>query len=564
MENSKLRDSSPVKETFYYDISENVKMFDPLNDSNQDDYYIKPTAQRNQQMDTTSIYTDNDVKTLLNPTLTENRYENEFLHFEDDKFSEEGSMKFNMNKNEKISNHHNNDNDALRKFKPVKAGSVSSISTLKSNENMGNGKVNKNDDLINFYDNNHDNNNNNDNNSDDNNDNNDNNNDNNNNNNDNDDAFFEELMNGNKSIYDDGRIRTIRRSLTDADIILTSERKSENMRNQRNSVDRKYCSSYSIQEREMGNSNTNDMNKKYRSNNLLTTNINRSMELFLNKQKSKKNSKVGSLPLYEIENTNFINLSKKKLENLIFIPDDSEYVRRIDASNNYLTSLPQNIGMFENLVELNASCNKLKTIPIEIGYLENLNILKLSNNEIESIPFQIGGLYNLKFLDVSNNNLTTFPREIYMLQKLEGLYASHNKIVKIPIDFVRLQKLKVLDLCENSLFCFKFKLSLLKGLEKLYLSNNQFPKFPYELAYMSNLCELYMDGNGLESIPDNIYYMKRLKVLRLNNNKIKKIPDNLCQLKKLRILRLQNNKIKNIPRNINKLKNLREFNIIIT
>jgi len=484
------------------------------NNPNQDSYTVRPQIQKNNQEE------ENEVRTLLNPVLIETKEDNEFSKFDDeDKSSDGDSVKGDNNKE------NDQEKNILDKLKPVKMNSSSSVDTLDAQNDNAQIEQNNNDQVI---------------------------------------SNKKEEVNGQND--DNIKVKAMRKSLTENDIKIPDDQKhgyssSSNLRNpdvKEGISNRKYRSLASIDDDGSVNIDFNNKDKQeFRSiNHIIGPNsINRSIELFASKQKNKT---MGSS---KIENVNFIDIGNNNLERLLFMSENCSEVRRVNASFNYLTELPPNIGIFEKLVELNVSDNKLTTIPSEIGYLKNLEVLNLNNNSISSFPYQIGGLRNLRFLYLSKNELQTFPREFGLLRNLEGLYANHNKISKIPVEFLRLQKLKVLDLSYNSLFCFKFKMSLLRKLEKLYLSGNQFPKFPNELTQMDNLCELYMDNNKITVIPDEINNMKRLKILRLNNNKIQKIPDTICQNKKLRILRLQNNLIESLPEKINHMRNLRELNI---
>jgi len=478
------------------------------NNPNQDSYIVRPQIQKNNQEE------ENEVRTLLNPVLIETKEDNEFSKFDDEDKSSDGDSNCDPMK-DVINKETDQEKDILDKLKPVKMNSSSSVDTLDAqNDNDQQVISNKKDDVLGESD-------------------------------------------------DNLKVRVMRKSLTENDIKIPDGQKngyssSSNLRNTEGKEgisSRKYRSLASIDDDDSAIDNKDK--QEFRSiNHLLGPNsINRSIELFASKQKNK------SFGSSKIENANFIDLGRNKLDHLLLMSENCSEVRRVNVSFNYLTELPPNIGIFEKLVELNVSDNKLTSIPSEIGYLKCLEILNLNNNNINSFPYQIGGLKNLRFLYISNNELQTFPREFGLLRGLEGLYANHNKISKIPVEFLRLQKLKVLDLSNNSLFCFKFKISLLRKLEKLYLSGNQFPKFPSELTQMDNICELYLDNNKINAIPDEINNMRRLKILRLNNNNIQKIPDTICENKKLRILRLQNNQIESLPKKINHMRNLRELNI---
>jgi len=84
-------------------------------------------------------------------------------------------------------------------------------------------------------------------------------------------------------------------------------------------------------------------------------------------------------------------------------------VAEIALENNNLTgSIPPEIGLLDQLENLNLSQNNLTSeIPKEIGNLTKLFIAFLGDNELSgSIPAEIGQLINTQFIVLSNNQLS--------------------------------------------------------------------------------------------------------------------------------------------------------------
>jgi Leucine-rich repeat (LRR) protein len=98
----------------------------------------------------------------------------------------------------------------------------------------------------------------------------------------------------------------------------------------------------------------------------------------------------------------------------------------VTDENKRISSLPNEIGVFTNLLTLNMPSNKLTNLPNSLGRLENLRNLNLANNQLASIPTQIGNLAKLQSLNLRDNQLTSLPIEIDNLQGLKSLNIKKN------------------------------------------------------------------------------------------------------------------------------------------
>jgi Leucine-rich repeat (LRR) protein len=116
--------------------------------------------------------------------------------------------------------------------------------------------------------------------------------------------------------------------------------------------------------------------------------------------------------------------------------------------------------------------NKLTSLPDTIGLLDNLEVLWLSDSKLKSLPDAIAKLENLKYLDVRVNKLATFPKEILELVSLEELNLYGNQLTSVPDTIGKLENLEVLHLGGNQLTTLPATIGNLKGLEELCLMGN--------------------------------------------------------------------------------------------
>ena len=109
-----------------------------------------------------------------------------------------------------------------------------------------------------------------------------------------------------------------------------------------------------------------------------------------------------------------------------------------------LTSLPPEIGLLTNLLDLEIFGNSLTTLPPEIKNLSNLERLHVIGSDLTSLPPEVGELRNLISLQLMANQLSELPAEIEQLEKLRWVDLSDN-----PIGDATLQQLQSLGQLER-------------------------------------------------------------------------------------------------------------------
>ena len=89
-------------------------------------------------------------------------------------------------------------------------------------------------------------------------------------------------------------------------------------------------------------------------------------------------------------------------------------------SQQKLSEFPTRLYDLKSVLRtLDLSENKLSTIPSEIGSFEQLKHLKLSKNRLASLPDSIGRLGKLESLSVCDNLLKSLPQSVAQLSHLK-------------------------------------------------------------------------------------------------------------------------------------------------
>lgn len=89
-------------------------------------------------------------------------------------------------------------------------------------------------------------------------------------------------------------------------------------------------------------------------------------------------------------------------------------------SQTKLSEFPTRLYELKSVLRtLDLSENKLSTIPSEIGTFEQLKHLRLSKNRLTSLPDSIGRLSKLESLSVCDNDLRSLPQSVSQLSHLK-------------------------------------------------------------------------------------------------------------------------------------------------
>lgn len=85
-------------------------------------------------------------------------------------------------------------------------------------------------------------------------------------------------------------------------------------------------------------------------------------------------------------------------------------------------SLPAEIGDLPALKRVNFSNNQLTTIPVKIGGLKELNSLILSGNQLAQFPYFLGALSQLEYLWLDRTVPRDFEDDLHPLNHLRFFF----------------------------------------------------------------------------------------------------------------------------------------------
>ena len=102
-----------------------------------------------------------------------------------------------------------------------------------------------------------------------------------------------------------------------------------------------------------------------------------------------------------------------------------------NLTHQNVSILPGIVGKLR-LRALRLNENFLDSLPDEIGRMQSLVHLILQKNQLIKLPETIGDLTHLEHLDLSGNRLPELPLSITNLKKLEFLTVIHNRLHAVP------------------------------------------------------------------------------------------------------------------------------------
>ncbi|GJR06422.1 plant intracellular Ras-group-related LRR protein 6 isoform X1 [Tanacetum coccineum] len=317
------------------------------------------------------------------------------------------------------------------------------------------------------------------------------------------------------------------------------------------------------------------------------------------------------------------NIASRSLK-IVIIPSDvySCLVPFLICRNNFLTSLPTEIGELTTLGTLDLHSNKLKEYPVDACKLK-LSVLDLSNNSLSGLPAEIGLMTSLRRLVLTGNPIRTlrsslvsgptpallrFLRSRLPAEEESGPSESKEKVIAmasrlslgskelalvghglsvVPPQVWETSDITKVDLSKNSIETLPNELSSCTSLETLILSRNKIKEWPSAvLESLHKLVCLNLDNNSLKQIPSTGFQAaSKLQILDLSNNasclpeypafscllelqelylrrmQISEVRADILSLPKLRILDMSQNSLQSIPVGFKDAKSLQELRL---
>lgn len=223
------------------------------------------------------------------------------------------------------------------------------------------------------------------------------------------------------------------------------------------------------------------------------------------------------------ELTGDLDLSGKNITSLEGI-EAAIYVEGLDASDNPLSSLPEDMGKMYSLMRLNLDRCQFTRIPPVVAKLPILQKLSMNNNKIAEAAGVSGCLY-LDYLYLDGNLLTTFPAGL-KLPSLSVLSLAGNKLSVFPPSILALDSLHEIDVSRNSLQSLPEGLGDMPNLYVLRAEKNLLRAIPGELG-KGPLVQLHVAENRLTTLPVKLFDAKNLIILDAGCNRLTQVPQGM-------------------------------------
>ena len=191
-------------------------------------------------------------------------------------------------------------------------------------------------------------------------------------------------------------------------------------------------------------------------------------------------AEIGRDPLLQFDGDTCVSLS---------LWDESEpfagLIRHHDNAAKQRVLL--DIARLRGLRTLDIHQNWLRSLPAELGELQELRSLNICSNYLGTLPEWIWGLGKLEFLSVGVNNLEAVSPRVGELQNLQALFLHKNRIRELPKEVLQLSGLKTLSLYLNAIPEFPGWVSELPDIEMFSWGISGITRFPREIAAWKKL-----------------------------------------------------------------------------
>ncbi|XP_059069468.1 disease resistance protein TAO1 isoform X2 [Cryptomeria japonica] len=190
------------------------------------------------------------------------------------------------------------------------------------------------------------------------------------------------------------------------------------------------------------------------------------------------------------------------------------------------------------------NCNSLSSLPNSVGSWTSLVNLDMEGCSVSSLPYDFGKLANLQELNLSRcENLSKIPDSFGNLTQLERLEIHHNhKLTELPDSIGGLKSLAFLDVS----YCLS-----LSGL-------------PNTVGSLISLVCLEMEGCGVSCLPQDCCNLSSLEEMNLSYcQHLSELPDSLGNLAQLVILEIHHIPgLTELPKSLGSLQQLSTLNLV--
>jgi len=272
-------------------------------------------------------------------------------------------------------------------------------------------------------------------------------------------------------------------------------------------------------------------------------------------------------------------------------------LRKLDLSGNYLTNLPKELEICNNLEEIDLSRNKISDLD---NYLENiasfpsLRRVDISHNSLKEFPDFLAKSSILTCIDISYNEVHILPEKLACNMTLKSLNISWNVLeCSLGQFFMWLGQFSIcskLDFCGNPLGDLVKNRNLALGsnnrrlksikmgnlsmtripedvttlldMKHLSFSNksnlhtNSIMKVPPSISKLCDLVTLDLAGLGLVELPQTLGLLINLKILDISKNHIFSLPSSFINLVSLRLLNASSNDLLLLPQKLSQMLSL--------
>jgi len=128
----------------------------------------------------------------------------------------------------------------------------------------------------------------------------------------------------------------------------------------------------------------------------------------------------------------------------------AETLEVLDLTDNKLSSLPENFGVFKKLKILFLSNNHFTEVPTILAKCPNLSMIGIRNNQINT--FEENALpLSTRWLILTDNELKKLPDSMGDLTLLQKCMLSGNKLTTLPQSMSKCHNLELLRIAVNQL-----------------------------------------------------------------------------------------------------------------